>query len=244
MNICETHRSDTTTPPSPAPEIDLPFSHKYDQAHAKQYYLKHHESMARRLSNWREIQLARRSLVDASNPETVLDLPCGAGRFWPMLGEKGTRKIYAADNSDHMLQVALTSHPKTLTDRVIPFRTSAFSIDMQDNSVDSIFCMRLLHHIADKEYRLSMLKEFHRVTRDSVVLSIWVDGNYKAFRRKRLEIKRTAIKGQSANQNRFVISRKEVESEFRQAKFQIVNHRDFLPGYAMWRFYTLKKEQI
>lgn len=42
--------------------IELEFSRKYDQAHAQQYYHKHLEGVWRRLSNWREISLARRSL--------------------------------------------------------------------------------------------------------------------------------------------------------------------------------------
>jgi cyclopropane fatty-acyl-phospholipid synthase-like methyltransferase len=29
----------------------------------------------------------------------VLDLPCGAGRFWPLLAEKPNRVIIGADNS-------------------------------------------------------------------------------------------------------------------------------------------------
>lgn len=223
------------------PAVALSFSEKYDRDHAEQYYLKHHETLARRLSNWREVELARHSLTDAGHPETVLDLPCGAGRFWPMLAENSRRSIYAADNSADMLQVAMTSQPEYITDRVIPFKTSAFAIDMEDASVDSIFCMRLMHHIANHKHRLAMLNEFHRVTRDTVVLSLWVDGNFKAWRRKRLEEKRAALKGKAANQNRFVVTRQQIEAEFREANFRVVNYRDFMPGYAMWRMYTLRK---
>ena len=44
------------------------------------------------------------------------------------------------------------------------------------------------------------------------------------------------------NQNRFVVPRKTVEDEFHQAGFAILGHLDFLPGYAMWRTYVLRKE--
>ncbi len=222
--------------------VALSFSRKYDRDHAEQYYLKHQETLSRRLSNWREVELARQSLADAGNPETILDLPCGAGRFWPMLAENSQRLIYAADNSADMLQVAMTSQPEYITDRVVPFKTSAFAIDMENASVDSIFCMRLMHHIADHEHRLAMLKEFYRVTRGTVVLSLWVDGNVKAWRRKRLEEKRAALNGHTANQNRFVVTRQQIETEFREAHFSVINYRDFIPGYAMWRIYTLRKE--
>lgn len=219
----------------------LSFAEKYDRDHAEQYHLKHHETLSRRVSNWREVNLARQCLADAGNPETVLDLPCGAGRFWPMLAENSYRRIFAADNSADMLQVAMTRQPEYITDRVIPFKTSAFAIDMEDASVDSIFCMRLMHHITDHNHRLAMLKEFHRVTNDTVVLSLWVDGNFKAWRRKRLEQKRSAHKGKAANQNRFVVARQQIEAEFKESNFRVINYRDFMPGYAMWRMYTLRK---
>ncbi|TNF09034.1 MAG: class I SAM-dependent methyltransferase, partial [Gammaproteobacteria bacterium] len=230
--------SQTTAGDAP---ISLEFSDKYDRDHALQYYDKHSDSLARRLSNWREQQLARQCLEDAGNPDTVLDLPCGAGRFWPMLAENTHRQIYAADNSGDMLQVALTHQPDYLADRIIPFKTSAFAIDMPDASVDSIFCMRLLHHIASPEHRLAILREFHRVTRDTVVVSLWVDGNYKSWRRKKLEAKRGKLTGDHTNQNRFIVARKEIESEFHAAGFEIINHRDFLMGYAMWRMYIIRK---
>ncbi len=65
--------------------IKLAFSEKYDQQHAREYLLKHQEGLARRLSHARDEQLARRALTLAGEPGLVLDLPCGAGRFWPLL---------------------------------------------------------------------------------------------------------------------------------------------------------------
>ena len=122
------------------------------------------------------------------------------------------------------------------------FRTSAFAIDLTANAVDCIFCIRLLHHIEQPEHRLAILREFHRVSRDTVILSLWVDGNYKAWKRKRLEQRRAAEGRAEQNQNRFVVARDVIENEFRQAGFKIIDQQDFLPGYAMWRTYVLRKE--
>jgi len=217
--------------------IELDFSRKYDRDHAYQYLHKHQDGIARRLSHWRDEQLARWALTRAGEPDLVLDLPCGAGRFWPLLAEHPSRMIFAADNSADMLAVAQSEQPPEVVARVEAFQTSAFDIDMHDSAVDSIFCMRLLHHVADPQHRLAMLREFHRVTRDTLILSLWVDGNYKAWKRKRLERRRPA----KENQNRFVIPRGLVEAEFAEAGFDILGHRDFLPGYAMWRVYVLRK---
>ncbi|WP_439859569.1 class I SAM-dependent methyltransferase [Pseudomonas sp. MBLB4136] len=221
--------------------IELDFSRKYDREHAQQYFHKHQDGMARRLSHWRDQQLARYALKLAGEPNLVLDLPCGAGRFWPLLAEQANRVILAADNSQDMLDTALAAQPAAVVARVKAFQTSAFAIDLTDNAVDSIFCMRLLHHVAESPHRLAMLREFHRVTRDTLIVSLWVDGNYKAWKRRRLEARRAAEGRATQNQNRFVIDRDTIESEFARVGFDILGHKDFLPGYAMWRVYVLRK---
>lgn len=221
--------------------IKLEFSEKYDTDHAREYFLKHQAGLARRLSHKRDEQLARRALALAGEPGLVLDLPCGAGRFWPLLAEKPNRVIIGADNSEAMIETACAAQPPEVVARVRPLQTSAFAIDLPDNAVDSIFCMRLFHHIGEAAHRKTILSEFQRVSRDSVILSLWVDGNFKAWRRKKLELRRSAKAEQDNYQNRFVLPAETVEEEFRAAGFRIQERLDFLPFYAMWRVYVLRK---
>ena len=220
--------------------IKLKFSEKYDKQHAQRYLRKHQDGVFRRLSHWRDEQIARQALEIAGDPGLVLDLPSGAGRFWPLLAENPRRVLIAADNSQAMLDTARQAQPPEVVKRVRTVQTSAFEIELPTHSVDCIFCMRLLHHIGDPQHRLAMLKEFHRVTRDSVIVSLWVDGNYKAWRRKQLESKRPEAERQPGEQNRFVIPRAVIEAEFAEAGFIIEEHIDFLPMYAMWRVYVLR----
>jgi ubiquinone/menaquinone biosynthesis C-methylase UbiE len=215
----------------------LQFSDKYSQQHSEQYRDKHQAGLQRRLSNWWEQRMARKALALAGNPQSVLDLPCGAGRFWGLLAEEPGRKLFAADNSEGMVAVADRAHPPAIRERFQLFQTSAFAIDLPDGAVENIFCMRLLHHIGDAENRLKIYREFHRVAQQTVCLSLWVDGNYKAWRRKQLEARRT----DKAYQNRFVLERAVAEGEFRDAGFDILGHVDFMPGYAMWRTYVLRR---
>ena len=217
--------------------IKLDFSEKYDDQHAHRYLRKHQQSLGRRLSHWRDEQVGRKALALAGDPGLVLDLPCGAGRFWPMLAEKPNRVIIGADNSESMIKTALQGQPADVVKRVQPLHTSAFDIALPDNSVDSIFCMRLLHHIGEAEHRRVILREFERVTRDSVIVSLWVDGNFKAWKRKRAERDRPS----HDYQNRFLIPAATIEKEFEQAGFRIQEQLDFIPLYAMWRVYVLRK---
>lgn len=223
-------------------QIKLKFSEKYDDEHAQQYLHKHRNGLSRRLSNWRDMQLARKALEIAGDPGLVLDLPCGAGRFWPVLAEKKNRVIIAADNSESMLRTAASGQPMDIVERVELKQMSAFDTGLSDNSVDTIFCMRLLHHIGEAEHRKALLAEFHRVTRETVIISLWVDGNFKSWRRKQQEKKRLEQNKVHGYQNRFVLPEATVEAEFTQAGFDIQARLDFIPLYAMWRVYVLRKK--
>jgi ubiquinone/menaquinone biosynthesis C-methylase UbiE len=126
---------DTATP-------ELDFAKKYTPDHA-QYYFDKHESLGRRLSNWREIHMARRALKLAREPQTVLDIPCGTGRFWPLLAEMAGRKIYAADLNMAMIETAVRMQPPELVARVETFQASAFSIPKPDGFVKTSRILRI-----------------------------------------------------------------------------------------------------
>lgn len=219
--------------------VELPFSQKYIRSHAEDYYRRHQQGFSKRLSSWREIDLVRKALTLAGRPISVLDLPCGAGRFWPVLMEKPNRLVIGADYSADMLDVAREAYPEYCAERIRCLRTSAFNIDLPECAVDSILCIRLLHHIKESSHRQRILREFHRVTRDTVIVSLWVDGNYKAWRRQRLEVRRSLKQRETVN--RFVHVRKEIEAEFTAAGFKVLGHFDMVPFYQMWRTYVLRK---
>ena len=215
----------------------LEFSKKYDKKRALNYFTKHTQGL-RALTSWREISLARKALKIAGNPQTILDLPCGAGRFWKMLAEKPERTLLAADNSQAMLDAACQLQPAAVAKRFQCFQTSALAIDLTDNAVDHILCMRLMHHIEQSADRLTILREMHRVTRDSLTFSLWVDGNLQSKRRLQRQASKKSAKPYT---NRLVIKRSDIEQEIVQAGFEIVQYLDVLPGISMWRFYIVKK---
>jgi SAM-dependent methyltransferase len=219
------------------------FSEKYDPAHARAYFEKLDGGFSNRLSTWREIGMARRALALAGHPAAVLDLPCGTGRFWSLLAEEPQRKIFAADNSQSMIDTGLALRPPEVTARIAStYQCSAFATGLPDDFVESVFSIRLLHHIDKSADRVLMLKEFGRISRDTVIVSLWVDGNLGAWQRARLE-RRRATRGYRGPNNRFIITRSQIECEFAAAGLSIIGHVDFLKYLNKKRIYILRVQK-
>ncbi len=214
-------------------DAELTFSKKYTAVHAQTYFKKHHESVSRRLSHWREVQMARRALTVAGRPQSVLDIPCGTGRFWELLAEEPHRKIYAADLNANMFETGLKLRAPELIRRIEVFTASAFSIPKPDEFVECVFSIRLLHHIEKPEHRMSILREFKRVSSSTIIVSLWIDGNFRARRHVR--------KPRKLGHDRFVVPRSVLEEEFAKCGLRVLQRVDFLKFYSMWAAYVLQK---
>lgn len=214
----------------PPSAIELEFARRYDREHALVCLQSRPRGLGRRLSIWRDDQLVRNALKVAGEPGLILDVACGAGRYWPVLAEHANRVILASDPSRDMLNHAQTHHPQNLLQRIKTFQSSAFAIDLSANAVDCIFCMQLFQHIDSAEHRLAMLKEFHRVSRDTVIVAVRIDAYFKLRRR-----------GAEAAQPRQLPGKAEIEAQFLQVGLRLLSHQDFLPGCARMRVYVLRK---
>lgn len=187
-------------------------------------------SMRQRVAQWRAGQLINSALKLAGEPSLVLDLPCAAEGLWPLLSTSESRVVIAANPQVEHLAAALAGLHTTFSQRVHPLQTSLFAIDLGANAVDCIFSLHGLQQIDDPLRRMLVLREFNRVTRDCVIISVWVDGNLQAARQTPL-----------SRRNGQVRARAQIEREFTAAGFHISGHRDFMPGLAMQRLYVLRK---
>ncbi len=158
--------------PQPPSSIEIEFAERCDREHARVCGDTRPPGALKRLAAWRDERLVRHALKVAGEPGLILDLACGSGRFWPVLAEHINRVILASDNSQDMLDHAVTHHPAALLKRVKTFQGSAFSIGLSANAVDCIFCLELFRHVPSSEGRLALLREFHRVSRDTVIVSV------------------------------------------------------------------------
>lgn len=214
---------------------ELAFSNKYDAEMAVRYFEKHQHGFWRRFKTWYEARMLRRALRLAGDPKSILDLPCGTGRFWNVLAEDAGRKIFAADLNPPMFQAGLRLRPATLTRRIEVFQASAFSIPRPDNFVECVFCIRLMHHIAAREDRLRILREFKRVSSSKIIVSLWIDGNLRARRLARRPVR------PGRKTDCYVTPRKVIEQEFADCGLTVVGRVDLLKHYSMWTTYVLRK---
>lgn len=236
----------TTSPPEsirvvlrtePVPRDPLLFD--ADRAH--HYRARHRRSLLSRLVTWRENRCVYLALRDAGSPRTVLDLPCGTGRFWPAFARARVAALTAADGSRAMLDVAGAHR----IDGAMPctlLQTSAFAIAMKDNSVELAACLRFFHHLAMPEDRRRLFDELTRVSSSGYLLiSTMVSGNIIG-NRKLDRMRRRGATGRPPREGygrRFVRPPAEVEAEFEQYGFTILRTYDSFPGIDCWRFYLL-----
>ncbi|MFJ4344322.1 class I SAM-dependent methyltransferase [Pseudomonas sp. NPDC089401] len=216
---------------------------RYDAESPQGDYLSHQRGFSRRIAALREAQLIRKALQIAGQPREVLDIPCGMGRLWPILAENPDRRIIGADDALHMLDAAERLQPDHIRGSIRLLHTSARDVALPAQAVDAVICMRLFHYLGDAQSRMDVLKEFARVSRNRVILSLWVSSRFMALRRQRTDRFRLARNGavQPEYQGRYVIPAKVAEAEFREAGFNKIVAFDYLPFCGLSRIYLLQK---
>lgn len=119
-------------------------------------------------------------IADLPKEATVLDVPCGTGRFTKFFVDRGYRYI-GADYSRAMIAEARQS-----IDGKGAFGFANFDVErlpFADNSVDCIIIWRFLHHINDPATRQRILAEAARVSRRKVILSFYHPLSFTHLRR-------------------------------------------------------------
>ncbi|MCB0862218.1 MAG: class I SAM-dependent methyltransferase [Solirubrobacterales bacterium] len=117
---------------------------------------------------------------------SFLDVPCGIGRWWPVL-EPHASRIDALDISPAMLAVA----EKKVGSASVPVTTGqgdAEALDLPDGSVDVVFSHALMKHLPIP-LQYSVLSEFSRVSKRWVVcaFSVVEPLTYQIWKRRSFE---------------------------------------------------------
>jgi ubiquinone/menaquinone biosynthesis C-methylase UbiE len=226
---------------TPVKSEQIRFAQKYDYARAVDYYHRFNRSPRKRFLNWLEQCMAKRGLTMANMPTHILDIPSGTGRFWQTLHHNSHVKLHAADFNSAMIDVGFEKRDAQLTQKMQGAVASAFSLPFPDNSFDSIFCMRFIHHINLEDDRMQLLRELARVTADTVCISSWIDDTgIKAQSRLKKEKSRKA----NGHYDKFVHQHQQIIQEFTNAGFELIGYTDLLPHLSPWRLYVLRKKHI
>lgn len=130
---------------------------------------------ARKTDAW-EQRVVAELLAQAGAPHcgTVLDLPCGHGRFTPLLTECAEHLIQgdlAASMLERRVQASDWAVQGSLL--ALPFRADA---------VDLAFCFRVLHHFPEATLRARAIAELGRVSRRWVLTSYYDAGSFPVWR--------------------------------------------------------------
>ena len=105
------------------------------------------------------------ALLPRSTSGTVLDAPCGAGRFSEILASRGAR-VLALDLSPAMLRTAARVAAGAA-------RGELERLPLADRSVEGALCFRFLHHVPSSAQRARILAELTRVSKSFVVVSFF-----------------------------------------------------------------------
>ncbi len=154
---------------------------EYDSPEGAQEYLEEYEKLHRKLSDRRERRLLDRFFRRVGRVDSALDLPCGWGRYLPVLQELGAR-VVEADYSGDMLVLSRRLH--TEEPALGHFRAFGHVIPLADRAVELVFSMRLNHHLADPEVRRQHVRELFRVAGRWAVFSYFDHNSVKSWTRR------------------------------------------------------------
>lgn len=157
--------------------------------HALSYSTKYERHWHKRLSTRRETRLLTDLLDRIGSQQTVLDVPCGAGRLTPTIAPYAGH-LFEADFSGEMLSIcrSLTGLPDRSFGRV-----NALELPFGDGLFDLVVSIRLCHHIGDEGDRLRYFRELLRVSRGHVLATFFEFDSVK----NRLRRLRTRLLGRS-----------------------------------------------
>jgi ubiquinone/menaquinone biosynthesis C-methylase UbiE len=167
-----------------------------------------------------------------SGCHTVVDVPCGAGRFAATIA-KG-RQLLETDVAHEMVVIAKRRAERNNV-KAGHLQSDAAHLPFRDGAVDCLFSNRLLHHILPRDERAMFLKEFHRVSRRWVVVTFFDYRMFATVRKALKKIKRAKIRYDE--QPTF----EQFEAEVKAAGFCIVKVVATGPVWVAEKYLVLEK---
>src|SRR5688572_21577819 len=180
---------------------------------AEDYDFHRFSSPERQKRNVRKWAAIRKALAQTTGVRTILDLPCGTGRFTGALAREGF-EVVGSDISHEMLKKA-ASIPDGKQRAIRGYvQANAEHLPLRTDSLDCVVCIRFMMHV-DAATRVRMLNEFRRVSRR------WVIVDYRHKYTFRYVLTHTFGKLGLGRSPLDRVSRAGLEQEFRDAGLSI-----------------------
>lgn len=205
-----------------------------DEKKAKKYANRFEQGSRKRIDE-REQRAVRKIFSSLKDCRTILDVPSGAGRFLPSLGEQGRRTL-EMDAAAEILQFARARAEKLKAPAAFA-QADASRLPLANDAVDAVFCNRLIHHLVLPEERAVILRELRRVARRYVVVSFF---DYHSFGVLRKLLK--AFKGSKPQYNKQP-TLEQFEKEVIACGFRVLS---LVPTGAVWvsqKYFVLEKKR-
>ncbi len=176
-------------------------------------------------------QLIVRNFIEKNELKglTLLDIPCGFGRFSPLF-LRYKIKLTSADISHAMVE-RTKSNLSQISGEKNFLVSSVKELPFKDNSFDATFTVRLLHHNFTRDERINILRELRRVSKRYVIVTMYRWTLFHKLTRKIRRLKRVII----------MLSMKEMEEEIRASGLRIVKKRVLMPIFHSQVFLLLEK---
>lgn len=187
---------------------------QYASAAGAREYLEEYDKWHRKWSDRRERKLLARWFARIGRVRSATDLPCGWGRYLPMLQAQGARVI-EADFSGSMVQMSRERH--AATPALAGLRCMGHRIPLRDGAVELSFSMRLNHHLTDPCVRAEHVSEVLRIASRWAIFSYFDHASVKNLLRRA----RTKL-GLTRKPPKHTLRRGQVRALVAQAGFRIV----------------------
>ncbi|MHC4547596.1 MAG: class I SAM-dependent methyltransferase [Planctomycetota bacterium] len=197
----------------------------YDENQARKY--RRSKEFAKRRTHAAECRLAARALAGVDRRESVVDVPCGAGRMTVFLARLGFAPA-AADVSPAMVELARQRFAQEGLAVEVEVRDLE-ATDWPDGAFDNLFSFRFFHHLPTDALRRQVTAEMCRVARRRVVVS-YLDARSWTARRRALE---SRLKQRRTGKH--VLRPREMAALFEEAGFRILADHARLPLFHSLR---------
>jgi len=199
----------------------------------------------KRVTNRFEGRALGRALSSLGELGRVLDVPAGAGRFFPLLRERA-REVVGADISAEMLQRARAAELAPPSGAVEPQAPGAagtgpalveadlLALPFAEGSFDAVVCIRFLHHLPSGRLRVAGLRELARVSSRYVVVSFFDYASVWALRQAWRHLRGKVKPG--------AISLARFQAEAAQAGLRFLRSVHVLPGLSEEQVLVFEKD--